>query len=102
MKGYIAKVKHRYLVFVQHKVTANESDFAPDTLVGKTLEITEATNNGEFKTEFYFRSDKAYFMKYHHPIVLKRSPTFMIRVQIVLQMLPSRCLVGMRVMSFMK
>ena len=44
----------------QHKVTAN-SDFAPDTLVGKTLEITEATNNGEFKTEFYFRSDKAYY-----------------------------------------
>ena len=58
MKGYIAKFVILFLC--QHKVTAN-SDFAPDTLVGKTLEITEATNNGEFKTEFYFRSDKAYY-----------------------------------------
>jgi hypothetical protein len=58
MKSYIAKLVILFLFL--HKVTAN-SDFAPDTLIGKTLQITEATNNGEFKAEFYFRSNMVYY-----------------------------------------
>ena len=58
MKGYI--VKFFVLFFCLNKVMAN-SDFAPDTLEGKTLQITESTNDNEFKSEFYFTLNKAYY-----------------------------------------